>query len=99
MLPRKSRGVASDLRNYFFHKPEVSTLIEFPSEEERENYSHRILQRLGISVDSYSILNIHQIGIKVPVRFVHEEMTEWDGDSRCWPNSIATPGSSSGNRR
>ncbi len=99
MLPRKSRGVVDDLRNYFFQKPAIQTLIEFPNRQERENYSHRILQRLGIDVDRYSILNIHQISIRAPVRFVHEEMLEWNGDSPYWPNHLATVESIEGDRR
>lgn len=99
MLPRKSRGVVDDLRNYFFHKPEVSTLIEFPTQEERDNYTQRILQRLSISVDRYSVLNIHRISIRAPVRFVHEEMTEWNGNSPYWPNHIATVESIEGDRK
>jgi hypothetical protein len=99
MLPRKSRGVVDDLRNYFFHEPEISTLIQFPTRQEREDYSHRILQRLGIRVDRYSILNIHQISIRAPVRFVHEEMLEWNGDSPYWPNHLATVESIEGDRR
>lgn len=98
MLPRISRGVFDDLRNYLFHKPEVSTLIEFPTRTDREDYTQRILQRLGISVDRYSILNIHRISIRAPVRFVHEEMLEWNGDSPYWPNHIATVESIDGDR-
>jgi hypothetical protein len=99
VLPRKSRGVVDDLRNYFFQKPAIQTLIEFPSRQERENYSHRIVQRLGIHVDRYSILNIHRISIRAPVRFVHEEMLEWNGDSPYWPNHLATVESIEGDRR
>jgi hypothetical protein len=36
------------------------------------------------------VLNIHRIGIQVPVRYVFEELLSWDGDSTCWPNHIAT---------
>lgn len=90
MIPRRSRGVASDVRNYFFQKPEISTLIRFPTLTDREDYSSRIMQRLGVSVEDYSILNIHQIGIKVPVGFVHEEIMRWEGNSPFWPNHIAT---------
>ena len=89
-MPRRSRGVFSDLRNYFFRRPEISTLVEFPTALDRENYSKRILQRLGVSVENYSILNIHQIGIAVPVKFVHEELMHWEGNSPFWPNHIAT---------
>lgn len=90
MLPRKSRSVVSDVRNYFLHQPEVRTLIEFPSLAEREESGKRILQRLWVNVDSYSILNVHQIGIDVPVRFAHEEIMLWSEDSPFWPNHIAT---------
>ena len=50
------------------------------------------MQRLDISVEQYRILNIHQIGINAPVRYVHEEFLKWGLDSICWPNHIATVG-------
>ncbi|MCP5101935.1 MAG: hypothetical protein GY950_01085, partial [bacterium] len=87
--PSRSRGILSDIRFFFLHKPAVPTLIESDSEEERENYSRRIMQRLGTSVADYSILNIHKIGINAPVKYVFEELLKWDGDSTCWPNHIA----------
>jgi hypothetical protein len=87
--PCRSKGILSDIRHFFLHKPDIPTLIRFDSEEERENYSHRIIQRLGISVEKYTVLNIHKIGIDVPVRYVFEELLNWDGDSTCWPNHIA----------
>jgi hypothetical protein len=88
--PGRSKGILSDARIFFFHKPEVPTLIKFSSEIERKNYSQRIMQRLGIDVDHYAILNIHKIGIEAPVRYVFEELLNWNGDSTCWPNHIAT---------
>jgi hypothetical protein len=88
--PEKSHGIFSDIRNFILHKPAIHTLIEFSSEAEREDYSHRIMQRTGIDVTQYSVLNIHRIGIEVPVRYVFEELLNWDGDSSCWPNHIAT---------
>ncbi len=87
--PTRSRGILADTRFFFLHKPAVQTLISFNSEEERKNYSQRIIQRLGIAVDDYSVLNIHKIGIEAPVRYVFEELLNWDGDSTCWPNHIA----------
>lgn len=72
------------------HKPLIPTLIEFSSEAEKEDYSHRIMQRIGIDVTKYSVLNIHRIGINVPVQYAFEELLHWDGDSTCWPNHIAT---------
>ena len=91
-VPPRSEGVLSDIWYFMLHKPAVPTLIDFASPAERERYSHRIMQRLGISVDEYRILNIHQIGINAPVQYVHEELLRWGLDSICWPNHIATVG-------
>jgi hypothetical protein len=88
--PSRSKGILSDIRFFLLHKPKIHTLIEFNSEEERENYSKRIHQRLDESVTDYIILNIHKIGIDVPVKYVFEELSRWNGDSTCWPNHIAT---------
>lgn len=87
--PEKSHGIVSDIRFFILHKPVIPTLIEYSSEAEREDYSHWIIQRIGIDVTKYSVLNIHRIGIEVPVRYVFEELLSWDGDSTCWPNHIA----------
>lgn len=87
--PERSYGILSDIRYFFFHRPAIPTLIEFSSEAEKEDYSHRIMQRIGIDVTKYSVLNIHRIGIHVPVRYAFEELLLWDGDSTCWPNHIA----------
>jgi uncharacterized protein YbjT (DUF2867 family) len=89
-LPTESHGVMSDLRNYLWRSPRMATRIDFSSEAEREEYSHRVLQRLGRDVSSYSVLNLHKIGIDAPARFVFEELLKWDRDSNCWPNSLAT---------
>ncbi len=48
------------------------------------------MQRIDMEVSQYSVLNIHKIGIEIPVRYVYEELLKWDGDSSCWPNKIAT---------
>jgi hypothetical protein len=85
-----SRSILSDLRIYFLARPPIPTLIRFASEEEREDYTLRILQRLGISVRDYRVLNIHKIGIDAPVSVVFEEILSWDGGAPCWPNHIAT---------
>jgi len=88
--PERSKGILSDIRFFFFHRPKIPTLIKFSTPAEKENYSHRIMQRIGIDVTKYFVLNIHRIGIRVPVRYVFEELLLWDGDSTCWPNHIAT---------
>jgi hypothetical protein len=87
--PPKSTGIFSDIRLFFLERPEIQTRIKFHSEEERMFYSKNILQRVGIGVDMFSVLNIHRIGIETPVSFVFEELLKWNGDSSCWPNHIA----------
>lgn len=87
--PTASRNWLSDVRHFLWHKPEIPTLVKFESEEDRINYSHRIMQRLDLDVDRYVILNIHKIGIDVPVKYVFEELLKWDGDATCWPNYLA----------
>jgi hypothetical protein len=88
-LPSRSNGIFSDIRYFFLDKPEIATKIKFRSEDEREQYSQSILQRTGIGVDSYRVLNIHRIGIEVPSTFVFEELLKWNDSSNCWPNHIA----------
>jgi hypothetical protein len=92
------RGVLSDLRGFFLSRPTIPTLIEYSTDGEREDYSQRILQRVGVSVAGYDVLNIHRIGIRAPVKFVHEELMRWDGTSSYWPNHIATVESIDGSR-
>jgi hypothetical protein len=87
--PSKSLGIISDIRLFFMNKPDIATNITFHTEEERELYSKSILQRTGIGVDMYKVLNIHRIGIETPATFVFEELLKWNGDSSCWPNHIA----------
>ena len=87
--PKRSSGFLSDIRYFILHKPERPTLIKFDTLSERENYSYRIMQRLGIEVCNYGILNIHQVGIDAPAKYTFEELLKWDGDSTCWPNYIA----------
>jgi len=88
--PPKSDSVFTDLRSFFLHRAAIPTLVEFNSPEEREDYSNRILQRVGIRVEEYAILNIHRIGIDAPGRYVFEELLTWSADSPCWPNQVAT---------
>lgn len=87
--PHKSTNIFNDIRYFLINKPEVPTLIHFNSTLERENYTYRILQRLGVEVSSFKILNIHKIGINAPAKYIFEELLKWDGDSSCWPNYIA----------
>ena len=86
---KRSTNIFSDLRHYFFRKPAVDTLVRFHSEEEKETYCSSILQRIGIDVHRYGLVNIHHIGIEAPPGFLFNELKKWNGDSICWPNHIA----------
>ncbi|MEN8005912.1 MAG: hypothetical protein ABFS42_02815 [Candidatus Krumholzibacteriota bacterium] len=83
------KGILRDIADYLVRRPPVDTLIKFDTSAKREDYSQRIMQRLQIDVSLYSMLNVHQIGIQVPIRYVFDEILRWDGDSTCWPNHIA----------
>lgn len=87
--PSNSTGFLTDIHHFMLNKPEVPTLISFKSNAERENYTFRILQRLGTEVSGYKILNIHKIGVNAPAKYIFEELLEWNGDSTCWPNHMA----------
>ncbi|MFH1936156.1 MAG: hypothetical protein ABIK52_01170 [Bacteroidota bacterium] len=85
----RTTGVLSDITRYFLRKPEYHTIITFQSEEEREVYCSSILQRIGIDVHQYNLMNIHRIGVEAPVSYLFHELMKWNGDSICWPNHIA----------
>ena len=78
-----------DLYYYFLNSPQYKTLIRFSSAQKKEDYSNRILQRLDISVNQYSVVNVHKIGIEIPGRYIFEELMKWDDKSEYWPNAIA----------
>jgi len=81
--------VFSDIWHFLLNKPKIHTLIKFDSEEKRQEYNQRIMQRVGIDVDRNSILNIHKIGVEAPVSYIFNELMNWNGDSTCWPNHVA----------
>jgi hypothetical protein len=93
------RRELSDVRGFFLHRPEISTLIDLRSDAAREDYMQRIVQRLPISVAQYEVLNIHRIGIRTPAKFAYEELLRWAGEAPHWPNHIATVESIDGSRR
>jgi len=64
--------------------------MDSKSDAGREDYGHRIRQRVGLSVSEYAILNIHKIGIAAPASYVFEELMDWDAVRRCWPGHMAT---------
>jgi len=87
--PARSTGLLTDLRYFLLQRPKIPTRVEFRTAAKRNEYQDRILQRLGIDVAEYSVLNIHKIGINAPVVHVFGELLGWNGDATCWPNHIA----------
>ena len=86
--PNRSRNVLTDIFCFLFNKPKIRTKIKFESNKERISYNQRVMQRIGIDVEKYSILNIHKIGINAPCMYIFNELMNWDGDST-WPSHIA----------
>ncbi len=87
--PKRSSGIYTDIKYFFFNRPEKQTLINLKTEEAREDYNKRIVQRFGIDTEKFSVLNIHKIGVEAPPSYVFDELLKWNGDSTCWPNHIA----------
>jgi len=87
--PAPGAGLLSDIRLYLWNRPAVPTLIAFTSPEQRKACGERILQRLGVSVSAYTVLNLHQIAIDAPSSFVFEELWHREVGAVCWPNEIA----------
>ncbi|MDP1622815.1 MAG: hypothetical protein Q8M08_10815 [Bacteroidales bacterium] len=85
----KTSNVFTDIRYYFLNSPKIKTLIKFNSVGARQRFSESIMQRIGIDVNRYRLLNIHQIGIEAPASYLFHELMKWNGDSLCWPNHIA----------
>ena len=77
--PSRSKTIFSDAWYFLFKKPEIKTLIKFDSEEKRNEYNQRVMQRVGIDVNKNTILNIHQIGVEAPVSYVFNELLNWNG--------------------
>jgi hypothetical protein len=87
--PKQSRNLFSDIVNFFISTPKKKSLVAFDTEDERMKYTQSIMQRLGIEVTKYRMLNIHRIGIEAPASYIFQELLRWNGDSSCWPNHIA----------
>jgi len=87
--PFRSKNIFTDIKYFLINTPSIKTLVKFDSEEEHQQYCESILQRIGIGVEDYRMLNIHRIGIEVPSSFLFDELLAWNGDSTCWPNHLA----------
>jgi hypothetical protein len=88
-LPPSSESLLADLYHFIFKPPEFDTFIKFENPAEQKDYCQRILHRLNVRVNDYTVLNIHKIGINAPGKFVFEELLTWDNTSIYWPNSLA----------
>lgn len=87
--PLPSGSLLGDLHEYVARRPQLPTLVEAASEEQREELTRRILQRLGVDVAAYAVLNLHRIGVEAPARNVFEELERWDLARACWPHHLA----------
>jgi len=87
--PSRSKNLWKDISFFLLNKPSKATLINFDTQEERDDYNFRIAQRIGIDPNRYSVLNVHKIGIDAPTSYIFNELLNWNGDSTCWPNHIA----------
>jgi hypothetical protein len=85
----RTTNVFSDVWDYFLRTPGQDTRVKFASEEERELYCTSILQRIGVDVHHFRLVNIHRIGVEAPASYLFHELMKWNGDSICWPNHIA----------
>lgn len=82
-------GLFRDIGGFVLAGPRTSTLVESATQTQREYLSQSIQQRLGIDVTTYSILNVHRIGIDVPGQVVFNRLMTWGGESPYWPNHLA----------
>jgi len=87
--PQRSKNLLSDIWHFLLRRPLHKTLVKYHSPQERKDFSQRIMQRIGVVVGSYSILDVHRIAIEAPVQVIFDELLKWDGDSTCWPNHLA----------
>lgn len=87
--PRPSTGLLSDLRLYLWNRPPISTRIGSATPGRREEHGQHILQRLGVSVSPYEVLNVHRIAVSAPNRFAFDELQHREASEGCWPNHIA----------
>jgi hypothetical protein len=87
--PAPSKNVFTDILHYLLHKPGIKTLVRHTDSSSREEISKSVMQRTGVDVGNYRMLNLHRIGINAPASYIFEELLKWDGDSICWPNHIA----------
>lgn len=87
--PRRSVNTFTDIYHYLIKNPGLSTLVKSSNQDARTEIGSSILQRTGIDVQNFKMLNLHRIGINAPASYIFDELLKWSGDSICWPNHIA----------
>ena len=87
--PYRSTNTFTDIKQYILRKPPCNTQVEHNGSGTRAELGKSILQRTGIDVENYKMLNLHRIGINAPASYIFDELLKWNGDSICWPNHIA----------
>lgn len=87
--PKPSINTFADIRHYIINKPPYKTLVKSYNSDDRTEVGKSILQRTGVDVLNYKMLNLHRIGIDAPASYVFDELLRWNGDSICWPNNLA----------
>lgn len=87
--PSRSVNAFTDIYYYLLKNPGKNTLVKHSNSDARTEIGKSILQRTGVDVQNYKMLNLHRIGINAPASYVFEELLRWNGDSICWPNNLA----------
>ena len=88
-LSQTNRSLITDIYHFMIKRPAVNTFIKFKDPAEQKDYCQRILHRLNVRVNDFTVLNIHKIGINVPGKYVFEELLTWNNDSKFWPSRLA----------
>jgi hypothetical protein len=88
-LPPTSESLFADIYHFLVKPPDYNTFIKFENTAEQKDYCQRILHRLNVRVNDFTVLNIHKIGIHAPGKYVFEELLTWDNNSIYWPNKLA----------
>ena len=87
--PDPTHGLLGDLREFLLRRPAVPTHVDITDAASREHYGDRIARHFGTSIDDYSVLNIHRIGIDAPVELIFREIRRDASLGACWPNHLA----------
>lgn len=96
-VPDRSDSLAGDVWSYLLARPKVPTLVDLASTDDRQAYCGRIVERLGVRVDNFTVLNIHRIGVNAPLDLVWNTVMTWNAGASYWPSRMAWPERQAGN--